>query len=125
MTSSLQILYFLAITLAPPGTHHITVTGGSETYAWDRGDSAKDVTDHAYDWAAVDPRQVLVSNEIVPENISRAEKAVVDVSHHNQTPHFVLQFDPRHQLQKNSQGYVYVVRPGAANEKFYSFIFRP
>jgi hypothetical protein len=125
MTSSLQILYFLAITLAPPGTHHITVSGGSETYAWDRGDSAKDVTDRAYDWAAVDPRQVLVNNKIVPENISQAEKAVVDVSHRNWAPHFVLEFDPQHQLQKNSQGYVYVVRPGAANEKFYSFIFRP
>jgi hypothetical protein len=125
MTSSLQILYFLAITLAPPGTHHITVTGGSETYAWDMGDSAKDVTACAYDHNAVNPGQVLVSNGIVPENVSQAEKAVLDVSHHNWTPHFVLQFDPRHQLQKNSQGYVYVVRPGAANEKFYSFIFRP
>ena len=44
MTSSLQVLYFMAITLAPPGTHHILVSGGSEAYAWDRGDSAGDVT---------------------------------------------------------------------------------
>jgi hypothetical protein len=125
MTSPLQVLYFMAITLAPPGTHHITVTGGAEVYGWDRGDSANDVTTWVYDCAAVDPQQVLVNNDIVPENVARAQNAVVRTSHHNWSPHFVLEFDPQHQLQKNSQGYVYIVRPGAANEKFYSFTFRP
>jgi hypothetical protein len=125
MTSPLQILYFMAITLAPHGTHHITVTAGSETYAWDRGDSATDVTASAYDWKAVDPQQVLVNNDIVPENVSREQNDIVRSSHHNCAPAFVLEFDDQHQLQKNSQGYVYVVRPGSANEKSYSFIFRP
>jgi hypothetical protein len=125
MTSPLQVLYFIAITLAPPGTHHITVSAGSESYAWDRGDSATDVTPWVYDWKAVDPEQVLVSNDIAPDNVSHAQEAVVRTSHHNWAPHFVLEFDDQHQLQKNSQGYVYVVRPGAANEKFYSFTFLP
>lgn len=115
----------MAITLAPPGTHHITVSGGSEVYGWDSGDSASDVTACAYDWAAVEPRQVLVDNDIVPTDVSSAQKAVVRTAHRNWAPHFVLEFDPQHQLQKNSQGYVYIVRPGAANEKFYSFTFRP
>ena len=125
MTSPLQVLYFMAITLAPPGTHHVTVSAGSESYAWDRGDAADDVTASAYDWAAVNPLVVPVTNDIVPANVSREQEAVVHASRHNWAPSFVLEFDDQHQLQKNSQGYVYVVRPGAPNEKSYSFIFRP
>ncbi len=32
-------------------------------------------------------------------------------------------FDDAHQLEKNSQGFVYVVRPGDPTQKCYSFLF--
>ena len=123
MTSPLQVLFFMAITLAPPGTHHVTVSGGDQVYSWDKGDSNDDAATWAYDWAAVDPKQVLASNDIILDDFSGAERAVVDSTHHRADKSFVLHFDSGHQLQKNSQGYVYVVRPGSVNQKFYSFKF--
>jgi hypothetical protein len=106
MTSPLQVLYFIAITLAPPGTQHINVTGGSEVY--DR---------------VIDPDQVLLNNSIVPDNVSQAQTSLVKMSHHDWAPHAALFFDGSHEVQKNSGGYVYVVRPGAPNQKTYSFTF--
>jgi hypothetical protein len=123
MTSPIQVLFFMAITLAPPGTHHVTVSGGSEVYSWDKGDSNDDADTWVYDWAAVDPKQVLKSNDIVPEDFSDAERAVVKSTHRGAEKCFILRFDSGHQLEKNSQGYVYVVRPGSTNQKFYSFKF--
>jgi hypothetical protein len=124
MTSPLQVLFFLAITLAPPGTHHVIISGGSQAYCWDRGDQADDVDAWAYDWAAVDPKQVLISNDIVPADFSAAERDVVKCTHRTPGSEFVLRFDDAHQLEKNSLGYVYVVRPGSPNQKFYSFTYR-
>jgi len=123
MTSPLQILFYMAITLAPPGTHHVTVSGGSEVYSWDKGDSIDgDVT-----WVkdcAVDPKQVLCNNDIVPADVSASEHAIAKAPKSCcSDKSFVLFLDPAHQLQKNSQGYVYVVRPGSVNQKFYSFKF--
>jgi hypothetical protein len=123
MTTPLQVLFFMAVTLAPPGTHHVTVSGGSEVYSWDKGDSAKGVDTWVYDRAADCPEQVLKNNDLAPDDLSGAERAVVNSTHHGADKCFVLHLDSGHQLQKNSQGYVYVVRPGSVNEKFYSFKF--
>ena len=122
MTSSLQVLYFIAITLAPPGTQHVNVSAGSEAYGWDRGSSRGDVSTWVYD-CSINPGQVLTNNDVTPLNMSRAQTSVVNMSHHNWDPYFVLVFDDAHQLEKNSQGYVYVVRPGAPNQKTYSFTY--
>lgn len=122
MTSPLQVLYFIAITLAPPGTQHINVTGGSEVYGWTRGDSATSDSTWVYD-GAVDPNQVLINNAIVPADVSRAQNSLVKMAHRNWAPHTALFFDDAHKVEKNSGGYVYVVRPGAPNQKTYSFTF--
>jgi hypothetical protein len=122
MTSPLQVLYFIAITLAPSGTQHVTVSGGSEVYGWDRGGAAGDDSTWVYD-CSIDPKQVLVNNDIAPENMSRAQNSIVKMSHRNWDSHFVMVFDDAHRLEKNSQGYVYVVRPGSPNQKTYSFTF--
>ncbi len=123
MTSPLQLLFFLAITLAPPGTHHVVVSGGTEAYSWDRGAAVNGVAAWSYDWAAVDPRRVLVCNDIMPTNLSGAERDVVKCTHRESRTGFVLRFDSGHQLEKNLHGYVYVVRPGSPNQKFYSFTY--
>jgi hypothetical protein len=122
MTSPLQVLYFIAVTLAPPGTQHINVSSGSEVYAWDKGSKGDAADTWVYD-DAIDPKQVLENNAIVPDNMSRAQKTLVKASHHNWAPHFIVAFDDAHQVQKTSQGYVYVVRPGAPNQKTFSFTF--
>ena len=72
---------------------------------------------------AVDPKQVLLSNDIVPENYSGAERKLVDRAHRDDKGGYILRFDPAHQLERNSEGYVYVIRPGSPNQKFYSFIY--
>ncbi len=113
----------MAITLAPPGTHHVTVSGGDEVYSWDKGDSIDDDVTWVHDWAAVDPKQVLANNDIVPDDVSGSEHKIAKANHDGADKSFVLHLDSAHQLQKNSQGYVYVVRPGSVNEKFYSFKF--
>jgi hypothetical protein len=113
----------MAITLAPPGTHHVTISGGDEVYNWDKGDASDDAGTWVYDRAAVDPKTVLADNAIVPDHFSKAERATVDAAHRKDSGGYVLRYDSGHELQKTSQGYVYVVRPGAPNEKFYSFIF--
>jgi hypothetical protein len=123
MTTPLQVLFFMAVTLAPPGTHHVTVSGGTEVYSWDKGDSANGVDTWVYDWRAVDPTQVLKNNDIAPDDLSGAERTVVNSTHHGADKCFDLYLDSGHELQKNSQGYVYIVRPGSTNEKFYSFKF--
>jgi hypothetical protein len=123
MTSPLQVLFYMAITLAPPGTHHVTVSGGDEVYSWDKGDSIDDDVTWVHDWAAVDPKQVLANNDIVPDDVSGSEHKIAKANHDGADKSFVLHLDSAHQLQKNSQGYVYVVRPGSVNEKFYSFKF--
>jgi hypothetical protein len=122
MTSSLQILYFIAITLAPPGAHHVNVSGGSEVYGWTRSGSAVDDSTWVYD-CSVDPNQVLINNAIVPADVSGAHRSLVSMSHRNWADHYVLAFDDAHVVEKNSGGYVYVVRPGAPNQKTYSFTF--
>jgi hypothetical protein len=124
MTTPLQVLFFLAITLAPSGSHHVVVSGGGQTYCWDRGDAADDVDAWAEDWAAEDAKQVLVSNDIVPVDVSAAQREVVKCTHRAPGSEFVLRFDPAHQLEKNALGYVYVVRPGSPNQKFYSFTYK-
>ena len=124
MTSPLQVLYFIAITLAPPGAHHINVSSGSEVYAWDRDASKNEDSTWVYD-GVVDPKQVLVNNAIVPNDVSYEQRAIVNAACRNSRSHFILYFDDAHQLEKNSQGYVYVVRAGSPNQKSYSFTFRP
>jgi hypothetical protein len=71
----------------------------------------------------IDPDQVLLNNSIVPDNVSQAQTSLVKMSHHDWAPHAALFFDGSHEVQKNSGGYVYVVRPGAPNQKTYSFTF--
>jgi hypothetical protein len=123
MTSPLQILYFIAISLAPSDAHHVSVTGGSEAYGWEKTDAKTAASTWVYD-CAINPRQVLINNYIAPRDITSAQSSILRLSRHpNQKLPFVLVFDDAHQLQKNSGGYVYVVRPGAPNQKTYSFTF--
>src|SRR5579871_145684 len=98
MTSPLDLLFFMAITLAPPGTHHVTVSGGTETYCWDRGDQVDDVTARALDWMAGDPQQALISNQILPERVTRAEREIAEAPHRDLNSNFILRFDAAHQL---------------------------
>jgi len=121
-TSPLQVLYFIATTLAPTGAHHVSVTGGSEVYGWSRADTQADVSTWVFD-RAVDPNQVLVNNYIVPDDVKRARKQIVAASKHDWGQRTVLVLDGAHQLEKSHDGYVYVVRPGAPNQKTYSFTF--
>jgi hypothetical protein len=123
MTSPIQLLFFMAVTLAPHGTHHVIVSGGGEVYSWDKGDASDDADTWVYNWAAVNPQQVLCNNDIIPADLTAAERATVKSTHRDRVKCFVLRYDSAHELQKTSQGYVYVVRPGSVNEKFYSFKF--
>jgi len=122
MTSPLQVLFFFAVTVAPPGTHHVTISAGDEVYCWDKGDASDDAGTWAYN-CSTDPRRVLRNNWIIPSDMSSAERETVKSTHRKQDGCYVLRFDSAHELQKTSQGYVYVVRPGSPNEKFYSFRF--
>ena len=99
------------------------VSGGSEAYYWDKGDAFDDVSAWAYDWAAVDPKQVPVTNDIVPDDLALARRETGEAVKHSDTCGTVY-FDPAHALEKTSQGWVYVVRPGSVDEKFYSFSFK-
>jgi hypothetical protein len=123
MISPLQVLFYFAVTLAPAGSHHVIVSGGDEVYKWDKGDSLDDADTWVYDWAAVNPKAVLANNDIVPANFDSARSKTGKVAQKDQGSYTLL-FDPAHELEKTSQGYVYVVRPGSVNEKFYSFTFR-
>lgn len=123
MISPLQVLFYFAVTLAPAGSHHVIVSGGDEVYKWDKGDSLDDADTWVYDRAAVNPRTVLENNDIVPASFDSA-RSKTGSAMKKEDGCYSLLFDPGHELQKTSQGYVYIVRPGAANEKFYSFTFR-
>ena len=122
MISPLQVLFYLASTLAPAGSHHVIISGGDQVYKWDKGDSVNDAATWVYD-SSVDPKLVLANNDIVPSNPERARNETSQAVKKDEGC-YTLRFDPAHELQKTSQGYVYIVRPGAANEKFYSFVFR-
>lgn len=122
MTSPLQVLFFFAITLAPRGTHHVTISGGDQVYSWDKGDSSNGAATWVYD-ASESPTQVLDNNEIIPANFSSAERETVQATHYKGGEGYVLNYDPAHQLERTSQGYVYIVRPGSVNQKFYAFKF--
>ena len=123
MTSPLQVLFFFAVTLAPAGTHHVTVSGGNEVYGWDKGDALDDVDTWKFDRASTDPENVLATNDIVPANFTRAQKETLKSAHQKDADN-ALYFDSGHELQKTPLGYVYIVRPGSTNEKFYSFTFK-
>jgi hypothetical protein len=121
-TSPVQVLYFIAVTLAPHGANHVNVTGGSEVYGWSRSDSADSASTWVFD-KVIDPNQVLANNYIVPDNVKRAQSQIADASQHDWKKGNILVLDNTHQLEKNRDGYVYVVRPGAPNQKSYSFTF--
>ena len=123
MISPLQVLFYFAVTLAPAGSHHVTVSGGDEVYKWDKGDSLDDADTWVYDWRSVNPKEVLATNNIVPVDFDGA-RSKTGQAVKNEDGCYSLLFDPAHELQKTSQGYVYIVRPGSVNEKFYSFTFR-
>ncbi len=123
MISPLQVLFYFAVTLAPAGSHHVTVSGGDEVYTWDKGDSLDDADTWVYDSAAVNPMTVVKNNDIVPTNFDGARTRTGEAVKKEEGCYTIF-FDPAHELQKTSQGYVYVVRPGSVNEKFYSFTFR-
>jgi hypothetical protein len=124
MTSPIQVLFFLAVSLSPAGTHHVTVSGGDEVYSWDKGDALDDAETWVYDRATSDRQDALATNDIIPANFTSAQRQTMKALHGHDKDGFVLYFDSGHELQKTSQGYVYVVRPGAVNEKFYSFTFK-
>jgi hypothetical protein len=124
MTSPLQVLFFFAVALAPAGTHHVTVSGGNEVYGWDKGDALDDVNTWVFHRDTTDPMNVLATNDITPADFTRAQKETLKSIHQKDTGVSNLYFDSGHELQKTPLGYVYIVRPGATNEKFYSFTFK-
>jgi hypothetical protein len=123
MIAPLQVLFFFAVALAPAGTHHVTVSGGSEVYGWDKGDALDDANTWVYDRASTDPATVLATNDIIPADFNNAQKKTLK-SARQKDASSVLYFDSDHELQKTPLGYVYIVRPGSPNEKFYSFTFK-
>lgn len=123
MTAPLQVLFFFAVALAPAGTHHVTVSGGDEVYGWDKGDALDDADTWVFDRASTDPKNVLATNDIVPADFNRAQKELKSAQQKDAGAGN-LYFDSGHELQKTPLGYVYIVRPGSANEKFYSFTFK-
>ncbi len=123
MISPLQVLFFLAVTLAPAGSHHVIVSGGDVVYKWNKGDSLDGADAWVYDWAAVNPKVDAANNDIIPADFDSARHKTSKVMQ-NDKGCYTLLFDPGHELEKTSQGYVYIVRPGSVNEKFYSFTFR-
>jgi hypothetical protein len=123
MTSPLQVLFFFAVALSPAGTHHVTVSGGDEVYGWDKGDALDDVNTRV-NYGAVDPKNVLATNDIVPTDFARAQKETMKSLKQKDAGSTDLYFDSGHELLKTPLGYVYIVRPGSTNEKFYSFTFK-
>ena len=124
MTPLAQLLYLIAITVAPAGTHHITVSAASESYSW-----SIDGKDVGYASSQLKPygtpEHTLVSNRIAPADSDSSSDVTAKISAHRWDLNPVLKFDDSHQLEKDPGGYVYAVRIGSNSQKLYSITFCP
>ncbi len=127
MTPTLaKFLFLIAITLAPAGTHHITVTAASESYTW-TSDTGSVWDYHSSNLSPYStPEQALVKNQL-PDgtNIHEGSPELHKIGKHNWITGPVYKFDDSHQLEKGPGGYVYSVNIGDPSQKIYSIIYKP
>ncbi|MGD0899264.1 MAG: hypothetical protein ABR915_15615, partial [Thermoguttaceae bacterium] len=125
MDSPLQaILFWIAVTLAPPDTSQILVKGPDEAWAWTKQASGWSSSDDRSVWVAEGTtvtRSIRGEEKPVKEDVGRFVKGVKD---HDWKKSASLKLEPNASLAKEGETYVYTLEEGTATAKRYDIRFR-
>src|SRR5271168_4173335 len=106
-----HFLFLIAIAVAPPGTHAITVSSGAESYHWNLNDNEVD----GYSCSQLQPygkiaphiatEHPILTNHVIPDGYTSDDATTAQISAHKWDHDHILKFDDDHQLEKDPGGF--------------------